>query len=352
MKRPIRLQLAASALALLAFAAPAMAQDAAAPATGTTEPAATAPAAAPVPPETVIVRIGDEEITEGDLQAATADLGSQFGQLPPEQQRLAVLAALIDIKALAQEAEKAGLENDPAIAARIAFLRERALHNAYFEKNGVSGITDDELKARYDAEVAATPAVDEIHARHILVPTKEEAEAAIKELDEGKDFDEVAKEKSTGPSGPQGGDLGFFGPGQMVPAFETAAFALEPGTYTKEPVQTQFGWHVIQVLEKRKQQPPAFDDVKDQVRQLVMREKYIAMVQKARDELKVDYVDPAVKAQVDTLEKAMSGNAEAAEASEPEAADDAAATQTEPAAASDGAADESGTANPSGTANQ
>ncbi|WP_019995784.1 peptidylprolyl isomerase [Aureimonas ureilytica] len=329
-----RLRRAASGLALLAasavFAAPALAQDTAAPApAGAAAPAAPAPA--PVPPETVLAKVGSQEITEADLQTATADLAAQFGQLPPEQQRLAVLSALIDIKALAEEAEAAKLQDDPDVARRIAFLRERALHNAFFEKNGVSAITDAELKARYDAEVAAMKPVDEIHAKHILVPTKEEAEAAIKELDAGKDFDEVAKEKSTGPTGPQGGDLGFFGPGQMVPAFEAAAFKLEPNSYTKEPVQTQFGWHVIKVLEKRKQQPPAFEEVKDQVRQIVMREKYIAMVQKAREEEKVSYVDPALKAQVEAMEKAMSGKA----GSDPEAAADEADEATQPA---DGAA--------------
>ncbi|MET0257582.1 MAG: peptidylprolyl isomerase [Methylobacterium sp.] len=321
----LRLRLAASGLVLLSLTAPVLAQDAATPPAPGQAPAAVAPPA-PVPPETVLATVGTQKITEGDLVAATADLGQQFGQLPPEQRRLAVLAALIDIKALAQEAETAKLGDEPDVASRIAFLRERALHNAYFEKNGVSAITDAELKARYDAEVAAMKPVEELHAKHILVPTKEEAEAAIKELDAGKDFDAVAAEKSTGPSGPQGGDLGFFGPGQMVPAFETAAYALEPGSYTKTPVQTQFGWHVIKVLEKRTQQPPAFEEVKDQVRQLVMREKYIAMVQAARDELKVDYTDPALKAQVDAMEKAMSGSGP----QDPEAAEDAAATSADP----------------------
>ncbi|KTQ95733.1 peptidylprolyl isomerase [Aureimonas ureilytica] len=325
-----RLRLAASSLALMTalLAAPAWAQDTPAPAAPASAEAAPAPAK-PLPPETVLAKVGSQVITEADLQAASADLASQFGQLPPEQQRLAVLSALIDIKALAEKAEAAKLQDQPDVARRIAFLRERALHNAYFEKEGVAAITDAELKARYDAEVAAMKPVEEIHAKHILVPTKEEAEAAIKELDAGKDFDAVAAEKSTGPTGPQGGDLGFFGPGQMVPPFEEAAFKLEPGTYTKEPVQTQFGWHVIKVLEKRKQQPPAFDQVKDQVRQIVMREKYIAMVQAAREAEKVTYEDPALKAQVEAMEKTMSGAA----AADPEEAADEADQATPDAAA-------------------
>lgn len=319
-KLPLRL---AASLLALAVALPALAQDAAAPAAPSTEAPA---AAAPVSPDTVVARVGERTITEGDLAVAAEDLGQQFGQLPPEQRRLAVLAALVDIRALALEGEAEGLQDEPETARRIAFLRERAIHNTYFERNGLAAITDEELRARYDAEVAALPQTEEIHARHILVPTREEAVAAIAELDGGKDFDTVAAEKSTGPSGPQGGDLGFFGPGQMVPAFETAAFALEPGTYTEEPVQTQFGWHVIQVLEKRPQQPPAFEQVRDQVRQLVMREKYIALVGEARDAHPVTYEDPALAAQVETMERAMSGET----AGEPEAEADEAASDAAP----------------------
>lgn len=265
----------------------------------------------------VVAKVGSQSITEGELKLAEADLGEQFGKMPPEQRKLAVLSALIDIKSLAQEAEKAKVGDDPAVKARVAFLRERALHNAYFQKSGVDTITDAELKARYDAEVAKLKPVEEIHARHILVKTKDEALAVIKELDGGADFMTLAASKSSGPSGPEGGDLGFFGPGQMVPPFEKAAYALPVGTYTKEPVETQFGWHVIQVTEKRPQPQPAFDQVKEQVRQVVMREKYMQIVQKARDELKVEYVDPAMKGQVEAMEKAMSEGAVAPEGAAP-----------------------------------
>lgn len=273
-------------LALLAFGAPARAAD-----------------------SDVVAKVGKESITVGDLNLAAADLGEQFGKLPPEQRRLAVLSAVIDIKSLAQQAEKARIQDDPAVKTRIAFLRERALHNAYFQKQAVSAIKDDELKQRYDREVAKLKPVEELHARHILVKTREEADGVIRDLKAGGDFLALAKAHSSGPSGPEGGDLGFFGPGQMVPAFEKAAYALDVGKYTETPVETQFGWHVIQVLEKRAQPQPAFDQVKDQIRQVVMREKYMALVQKARDQLKVVYSDPALKTQVDALEKAMSNGA-------------------------------------------
>lgn len=282
MTRSIQGLLAASSLTLLAMMIPAQAADG-----------------------DIVAKVGDQAITEGDLNLAAVDLGEQFAKLPPEQRKLAVLSALIDIKSLAQEAEKAKIGDDPVVKSRIAFLRERALHNAYFERQGVEGIKDEELKARYDAEIAKITPIEEVHARHILVKTKEEADAVIKELEGGADFMTLAASKSSGPSGPEGGDLGFFGPGQMVPPFEKAAFALAVGTYTKEPVETQFGWHVIEVTEKRPQPQPSFDDVKDQVRQVVMREKYMAIVQQARAEQKVEYVDPKLKVQVEAMEKSM-----------------------------------------------
>jgi peptidyl-prolyl cis-trans isomerase C len=279
----LRLTAAACAIAALTgLAAPALADDTA-----------------------VVARIGDASITEGDLAAAQNEIGAQFERLPEDQRRLAVLSALIDIKALASEAEKANLQDEPAVASEIEFQRDRTLHNAFFARNGVSAVTEDELKARYNAEIGAMPATEEVHARHILVKTREEAETAIQRLDEGADFATVAQELSTGPSGPEGGDLGFFSAGQMVPPFEAAAFALEPGEYTKEPVETQFGWHVIRVEEKRQAEPPSFEQVKEQVRQVVLREKYMELVRQARNEQTVDYVDPALKQQVEAIENAM-----------------------------------------------
>jgi peptidyl-prolyl cis-trans isomerase C len=116
----------------------------------------------------------------------------------------------------------------------------------------VDPVSDADIKARYEQEIAAVPPEEEISARHILLETEEAAKAVIAELDAGKDFAELAKEKSTGPSAAQGGDLGFFTKGRMVPEFEAAAFdALTPGEYGKEPVKTQFGWHVIKVEERR-----------------------------------------------------------------------------------------------------
>ncbi|MER0239872.1 peptidylprolyl isomerase [Fulvimarina sp. MAC8] len=249
----------------------------------------------------VVATVGDEEITEADLNAAQNEIGGDFQRVPEDQRRIAVLAALIDIKVLAQAAEEASLQDDAETAATIDFLRDRTLHNAYFAKEGVSTVNDEELRARYDEEISAIEPEEEVHARHILLETEDEAKAVIKELQDGADFAEVAKEKSTGPTGPNGGDLGFFAKGQMVPPFSEAAFALEPGSITTEPVKTEYGWHVIKVEEKRQAEPPSFEQVQDQIRRAVLQEKYVGLVGDAREKLGVTYVDPAVKKQMDEL---------------------------------------------------
>ncbi|RFC66322.1 peptidylprolyl isomerase [Fulvimarina endophytica] len=275
---------------------------------------------------TVVATIGDEDITEADLAAAQSEIGADFQRLPEEQRKLAVLAALIDIKALALEAEKASMQDDEKTAATIDFLKERTLHNAYFAKEGVETVSDEEVRARYDKEISAMEPVEEVHARHILLDNEADARAVIKELQDGADFAELARQRSKGPTGGNGGDLGFFSAGQMVPPFEAAAFALEPGSFTTDPVETQFGWHVIKVEEKRQAEPPTFEEVEDQVRRAVLQEKYVSLVGEAREELGVTYVDPDIKQRMD--EMASRANAPAGA----EAGGDAASPAEQPSA--------------------
>jgi peptidyl-prolyl cis-trans isomerase C len=291
-------------LAVAAFvfmgAAAGRAEDAAAPAPAP----APAPAATPAP-DTVLATINGKPVTEADLELALADLDQQFARLPAEQRRAAAMSAIIEIRLLAEKASTEGLDKSPDFQRRIEFLRQRTLHSALVASEVAGKITDAEIRARYDQEVANTPPVNEVHARHILVKTKEEALEIIKQLDAGAKFEDIAKAKSSDGSAAQGGDLGWFGPGQMVPEFEKAAFALEVGAYTKEPVQTQFGWHVIKVEDKRAQQPPAFEQVKDQVRSALLREKYFALVKSVRDAAKVEIADPELKKGVEQVEKSQ-----------------------------------------------
>ena len=267
----------------------------------------------------VVAKVGAVEIHESELKLAIAGLDPQLANLPDDQKRVAALSSIIDVKLLAADADKEGLKDSPDFKQRLAFLTDRELHNAYFKKHVVDAVTPEEVKARYDKEVAAITPEDEIRARHILVKTEEEAKAIIKDLDAGKDFVEIAKEKSTDPNKSEGGDLGYFAKGRMVPEFEAAAFALEKGAYSKEPVKTQFGFHVIKVEDKRKQQPPALDQVEGQVRQLVMRDKYLELLAKAKTAAPIDIQDAALKTAYDAVNKPAAegeGEGEAAPATE------------------------------------
>ena len=297
--RKVLIQLA-TGLLLSTAATGAYAQDAAA----KTEAAKPAEKADPTK---VLATVNGVKLTQGEVDQASSDLDPQFSRLPDDQRRLAALAALVDIKVLAAAAKTDKLDESADFKQRIEFLKDRALHNEYFQTAIVDKISDAEVRGRYDKEIAAMPAKNEVRARHILVKTEDEAKAIIKKLEGGAKFEDLAKESSTDGSASQGGDLGYFGEGMMVPEFEKAAFALEVGGYTKEPVKSQFGYHIIKLEDKRQQQPPAFDEVKEQVRSILIREKYIEMVKKLRDGSKITYED-------ETVAKAMKEAADAQDA--------------------------------------
>lgn len=254
--------------------------------------------------DTVVATVSGQSITEADVQMAVSELDQQFAQLTPEQKRAAALSAIIEIRLMSEKAKASKLDQDENFKRKMAFLNERALHAQVIEKEISPKVTDEMLKARYDKEVAARPPTEEIRARHILVKTEEEAKEIIAKLDGGADFEALAKEKSSDPgSGANGGDLGFFSKGQMVPEFEAAAFALEPGAYTKTPVKSDFGFHVIKLEEKRTQPPVAFDEVKDQIRQFVFRDVYFAAVKELRAGAQVEIKDETLKKGVEEIEK-------------------------------------------------
>ena len=250
----------------------------------------------------VILKFDGVEIRQSDFDLFQ-ELDPQFEQLQGAQKQLAILSALIDVKSLAKKATADKMDQDAVFQKRLEFLKDRSLHNAYFQKNVIANISDEDVKARFEKEIAAVEPEQELRARHILVKTAEEANAIIAELDGGADFVELAKTKSTGPSGPQGGDLGFFGKGQMVPPFEAAAFALEAGAYTKSPVQTQFGFHVIKLEEKRDRPLPKFEEVQDQMRQVVLRERYLETVKEARSLSNVEILDEELKASYEKIQQ-------------------------------------------------
>lgn len=267
--------------------------------------AASAPAVAP---ETVVATVGGQPITEADLNFAAEDLAQDLGRMPAAERRAFLLRVLIDMKVMAGAAREAGMDKTELFAQRLNYLEERALRRAYFADAIAGQVTEAAVRADYDKFVADFQPQEEIHARHILVETKEEADAIEAELKGGADFATIAQEKSIDPgSGANGGDLGFFSKGMMVPEFETAAFALANPGDVSEPVQSQFGWHIIKLEEKRQSQPPAFEQVASQVQQQVLMRVFNEKVEELMSGVTIDVTDPELKAAMDAQDAAEAG---------------------------------------------
>jgi len=210
------------------------------------------------------------ELFDTFVQAVTA---GNTQEPPTDEQKAQMLDQLINMTLAAQAASKEGLEKDPKVAARLELLRTQILAEAASEKYvKAHPISDSELQAEYDAQVAGMP--KEYKARHILVEKKETAESIIRELQAGGDFSKLATAESKDPgSAKNGGDLGWFSAQTMVKPFADAVAALEKGKYTETPVQSEFGFHVILLDDVRSAEAPAFDQVKPQVEMFVQRKK-------------------------------------------------------------------------------
>jgi peptidyl-prolyl cis-trans isomerase C len=196
----------------------------------------------------------------------------------------------------AQEAEKRKLQDNPEVQAAIELQRMKVLSNAALAAMAQDiKVTEDELKAAY--EQVKQSARTEYKARHILVKDEAEAKKLIKALDDKADFAELAKKHSLGPTGKNGGELDWFDSTQMVKPFADAVAAMKPGTHSAEPVQSQFGWHVIALEEVRKQEPPAFDEAKPQLEALVQRQKLAEQLNEMRNKAMVELNEDIVRVQ-------------------------------------------------------
>jgi peptidyl-prolyl cis-trans isomerase C len=288
MRRQTKISAVALACSLLAM--PAFAQTAA-PAASTPAPSAAAPAQ--TSPSTVIATVNGQPIRMGDLQDAANSLPQNMQQLPPDQLFPLLVNQQIDRKALLIAATNAKLQNDPAVAQAMKTAADEKLENAYVQEKVTPAITDAAVQAEYNKNYKGKPGAAQVDARHILVNTQAEAEAIIKQLEHGADFSKLAIKDSIDPGAKDGGELGWFTHDQMVPVFADAAFALKPGTYTKTPVHSQFGWHVILCEGKRTAPAPALADVQQQIRQSIADDVIKATLADARSKVKIVMNNPA-----------------------------------------------------------
>lgn len=236
--------------------------------------------------------MAQERIAVGSVNGSTIYLDEIMAvaqTLPPEYREAGLAnlySQLVDEVAnsrLAAEAGRSdGLDAEEDIAMAMKLAADRVLAEAYMTNKVSAEISDEAIQSAYDTFVADSASREQVTASHILVETEDTARAIIEQLNDGADFAELAREKSTGPSGPNGGSLGAFGRGQMVPAFEAAAFSMPVGSYSADPVQTQFGWHVIQVTDKGVEPAPSLDQMREQITANLSRQSFARVIEALR----------------------------------------------------------------------
>jgi peptidyl-prolyl cis-trans isomerase C len=270
------LRVAAVSLALGGVGFTAQAQTAPAP----------APAGSPAGEDPVVAKVNGAEIRRSEVTRTIASLPPQVQQMPPQMIFPAVIDQIINGKLVAEAGYKANVQNDPEVAERLK--RERIVQELYLTREVQKRITAERLQESYNKFKEENPPQDEVKASHILVESEDVAKSIIADIKKGGDFAKIAGEKSTDKAAAQGGDLGYFTKDQMVEPFANAAFAMKPGDVSQTPVQTQFGWHVIKVVDRRQSTPPTFEEVQEQLRSQVSEQVIGELVEDLRGKAKVE----------------------------------------------------------------
>lgn len=215
----------------------------------------------------VLARVNGADITSADVAFASRMWGARLADMPEDAKRSVLVNALIEVRLAAQAARAAKIPESEAYKQQIAFLEAQTLRSVYVNGKIAEQVTDEAVRKAYDDQVAKIPAVEEYRASHILVTSLQDANDVIDALRDGKDFAQLAKERSLDEaSRDKGGDLGFLGSGEMIEELEKAAASLKPGEYTAVPIKTAFGFHVVKLVERRPRPAPSYEDLSGQIR--------------------------------------------------------------------------------------
>jgi peptidyl-prolyl cis-trans isomerase C len=252
-------------------------------------PGAAAPA---VSPDAVVARADGIVITEGDIATAGEDPTLNIPGMAEAQKRELLINYLVDLRLGARAAEQVGIGKSPEFARRLEYFRSKLLLDEYLDREVKKAVSEDAMRKLYEETVKTMTAEPEVRARHILVATEDEAKKAHARVTTGKeDFAKVAEELSNDPgSKGEGGDLGFFSKERMVEPFAETAFKLEPGQISP-PIQTQFGWHVIKVEEKRTRPIPTFEETREQIETFLTRRAQQELILALRKGANVERLD-------------------------------------------------------------
>jgi peptidyl-prolyl cis-trans isomerase C len=265
--------------------------------TATAAPAAADPnapeAKPPVlkPGNPVVAKMKGGEVTRLDVFNFIQDLPAQTRQMPLEQLYPLALEQVINSRIIAAKTKNVNLDNDEEVKKRLAAAKTEIVRGVYIEKQVNQKVSEDRLKSVYDEYVKNFPDIQDVKARHILVKEESKAKDLIKQIEGGANFEELAKANSTDGTAQNGGDLGYFAKTDVVPAFGEAAFALNAGEFTKKPVKTDFGYHVIKVEEKRKRPPASYDDIKPYLETQVRRQILDETIQAWRKDADIQRFD-------------------------------------------------------------
>jgi peptidyl-prolyl cis-trans isomerase C len=249
-------------------------------------------AAADSASDPLVARVNGVEIRESDLSMAAQDIGQDLQRMPPEQQREQLIGYLTSIILVSQQPDAKKAADDPDFQRHLAFLRNKLLMGAQLQQQARSAVTPEAEQQFYDEAVARMAGQEEVHVRHILVESEDEAKQIIEMIKNGGDFAAIAKEKSKDPgSAEEGGDLGYLTKDeQMVPEFLDVVFKMSPGQMSN-PVKTQFGWHIIKVEDRRPRALPPLATVKDQIDSVLVRRAQSEYITKLQQTAKIERLD-------------------------------------------------------------
>ena len=262
----------------------------------------------------VMATVNGKAITEADMKLADFEIGNDLGNLPPATKRRVLVEYMIENMLFADAAEKEKLSTGAAFEQRLSYWRRRALRDTYFDKAVKGDVSDGVARAFYEDQVKGMKPDEEVQARHILVDSEDKAKELAEKIAKGEDFAKLAKENSKDPGSKEdGGMLGFFGRGQMVPQFEEAAYRLKKGEVSP-PIKSQFGYHLIKLEDRRDKKLPSFDEVKDKIMNSMIQKKAQEVANSLRTAAKIEYVDPEVKKLAEEQDKAQAEQKKAMEA--------------------------------------
>lgn len=251
----------------------------------------------------VVAIVNGHEIRTSEVQMATDDIIGQLPDLPPKLRFPFVVEYLIERHLLAQYAVQEGIAETDEYKRRLALYQAKALRDAYFFQKIRPQVTEEEMKAAYDEEAAKLEQTERVRARHILVGTEKEAQDILARLSKGEKFEDLAKQFSLDGSKDYGGDLGYFTAPEMVPEFSKATFALKAGE-TSNPVKTDFGWHIIRLEDRKMGAAQPYDQVKQAIRNVLLRKKVSETMARIRTASKVEIVDEDLKKYAEDAAKA------------------------------------------------